>query len=82
MIECNINIEKDDYVGKFAPEMMDITQAWCQGAKFKEICEMSDTIFEGSIIRCLRRLDELISQMIECSKIVGNTELKDKFTAA
>ena len=34
---------------------------WCQGAKFKEICELSDNIFEGSIIRCFRRLDELIS---------------------
>lgn len=59
--------------------MMEITLKWCQGAKFSEICEISDTIFEGTIIRALRRLDELISQLVESAKIIGNNELRDKF---
>ena len=41
--------------------MMEITLAWCNGAKFSEVCEISDSIFEGTIIRALRRLDEVIS---------------------
>ena len=59
--------------------MMEITYKWCEGAKFQEICEISEAIYEGSIIRCFRRLDELISQMVEASKIIGNNDLRDKF---
>lgn len=61
MVESNIDVKKDDYVLKFAPDMMEITLNWCNGAKFSEICEISDSIFEGTIIRALRRLDEVIS---------------------
>ena len=82
MIECNVELVKDEYVAKFAPDMMEITMHWCKGGKFREICEMSDTIFEGTIIRCFRRLDELLSQLVECAKVIGNTELKEKFSAS
>lgn len=62
MEESGMEIKKDEFLLKFAPEMMETTYAWCKGAKFTEICELSETpIFEGTIIRCLRRLDELIS---------------------
>lgn len=82
MIESNIELNKEDYLQKFAPEMMLITMKWCQGARFVEICEISDKIYEGSIIRALRRLDELISQLVEAAKIIGNNELRDKFMAS
>ena len=79
MEESNIEIKREDYLQKFAPDMMEITMKWCQGAKFTEICEISESIFEGTIIRALRRLDELISQLVEAAKIIGNNELRDKF---
>jgi superfamily II RNA helicase len=40
---------------------MELTYKWCSGAKFKEICDLADDIYEGTIIRALRRLDELLS---------------------
>lgn len=79
MEESNIEIKKEDYIQKLAPEMMEVTFAWCKGAKFTEICDISEGIFEGTIIRCLRRLDELISQLVEAAKVIGNNELRDKF---
>lgn len=82
MIECNVELVKDEYVQKFGPDMMEITMHWVKGGKFREICEMSDSIFEGTIIRCFRRLDELLSQLVECAKVIGNTELKEKFSAS
>lgn len=60
MIESKIEVDKDEYVKKFSPDLMDITLKWCEGAKFKEICDMADDIYEGTIIRALRRLDELL----------------------
>jgi ATP-dependent RNA helicase DOB1 len=43
---------------------------------------MSDNIFEGTIIRAMRRLDELISQLTESAKIIGNQNLMNKFVEA
>ena len=49
-----------------------------QGAAFSHICKMTD-VFEGSIIRCMRRLEELLRQMCQAAKAIGNTELENKF---
>lgn len=37
-------------------------------------------IYVGSIIRCMRRLEELLRQMVQASKSIGNTELENKFS--
>lgn len=39
-------------------------------------------VFEGSLIRCFRRLQELIRQMAMAAKAIGNGELEEKFTKA
>jgi ATP-dependent RNA helicase DOB1 len=33
----------------------------------------------GSIIRCMRRLEETLRQMVQSAKAIGNTELENKF---
>jgi ATP-dependent RNA helicase DOB1 len=83
MIECKIqNLDKEEYVAKFRPDLVELTLKWCQGAKFKEICDEARDIYEGTIIRAFRRLDELISQLIDASKKIGNADLKTKFEEA
>jgi len=77
--ECKIEIDEELYVGKFKPYMMDIVYEWCKGATFMQLCKMTD-IFEGSIIRSMRRLEELLRQMIQAAKNIGNTELENKFS--
>ena len=37
-------------------------------------------VFEGSIIRCIRRLEEVLRQMCQAAKTIGNTELENKFS--
>jgi len=39
-------------------------------------------VYEGSLIRLFRRLEELLRQMAEAAKVMGSEELKDKFEAA
>lgn len=36
-------------------------------------------IYEGTLIRTLRRLEEVLRQFATASKIVGNAELEQKF---
>lgn len=38
--------------------------------------------FEGSLIRVFRRLQELIRQMAQAAKVIGNSELQEKFEKA
>ncbi|KNC96224.1 ATP-dependent RNA helicase MTR4 [Spizellomyces punctatus DAOM BR117] len=76
--ESKLAIDEEEYVQSFRPELMDVVYAWCQGAKFSQICKMTD-VFEGSIIRCMRRLEELLREMVAASKSIGNTDLENKF---
>ena len=38
--------------------------------------------FEGSLIRVFRRLQELLRQMSQAAKVIGNSELMEKFDRA
>ncbi len=57
---------------------MEAVYAWCKGAKFVEVQKLTGT-FEGSTIRILRRLEELVRQLASASKAIGNLELQAKF---
>lgn len=78
-IECKLEMDEEKYVESFKPYLMDVVLAWCKGATFSQICKMTE-IYEGSIIRCMRRLEELLRQMVQASKTIGNTDLENKFS--
>ncbi|KAI9329721.1 rRNA-processing arch domain-containing protein [Obelidium mucronatum] len=77
-IESKIVMDEEEYVSSFRPELMEVVLAWAKGAKFSAICKMTD-VFEGSIIRTFRMLEELLRQMGNAAKSIGNTELEVKF---
>ncbi|KYQ49611.1 putative helicase C6F12.16c [Trachymyrmex zeteki] len=79
--EANLELDEDAYVDRFKPYLMDVIYAWCKGATFLQICKMTD-IFEGSIIRCMRRLEEVLRQLCQAAKGIGNTDLENKFSEA
>ncbi|KAJ2783574.1 ATP-dependent RNA helicase mtr4 [Coemansia javaensis] len=76
--ECKLQVNEEEYVKSFKPELMDVVNAWCRGAKFSQICRMTD-VFEGSLIRAFRRLEELLRQMCQAAKAIGNVDLENKF---
>ncbi|KAJ2137118.1 ATP-dependent RNA helicase mtr4, partial [Coemansia sp. RSA 788] len=76
--ECKLQMNEEEYVESFRPELMDVVNAWCRGAKFSQICRMTD-VFEGSLIRAFRRLEELLRQMCQAAKAIGNVDLENKF---
>ena len=77
-VDCNVELDVDEFVDKFNTNMVDLVLAWCQGAKFAQICKMGKT-FEGTIIRTIRRLEELLRQLCLAAHAIGNTELEEKF---
>lgn len=78
-LDSKLPVDVEEYAAKFQPQMMDIVLAWCRGSKFSDICKMTD-IFEGSIIRVMRRLEELLRQLACAAKVIGNEQLEKKFT--
>ena len=75
---AGLDIDLDDYLARFSPTLMEVVYAWCKGAKFSEVMKLTD-VFEGTIIRCMRRLEELLRQLGNASKAVGSEELEAKF---
>ena len=76
--ECKLKVSAEEYVLSFKPFMMDVIYAWSKGASFEKICDMTD-IFEGSLIRATRRLDELMMQLCNAAKVIGDKELANRF---
>lgn len=79
--QAQIELDVDEYVSQFKVDLMAPVHRWCHGAKFSELCAMSD-IFEGSLIRSIRRLEELLRQMQSAAKAIGDGDLERKFKAA
>lgn len=70
--------DEQAYVDRFSGELMEVVRAWAQGVSFARLCELTH-VFEGSVIRCMRRLEELLRQMHDAAKVAGNSELENKF---
>ncbi|KAG7799043.1 hypothetical protein KL929_001120 [Ogataea haglerorum] len=77
--ECKLEIVEKDYVESFKPDLMEVVYAWCRGASFTQICIMTD-VYEGSLIRSFRRLEELIKQLVDAARTIGNVALEEKLT--
>ncbi|KAJ1550430.1 ATP-dependent RNA helicase mtr4, partial [Cladochytrium tenue] len=76
--ECKLAVDKQAYVASFHAELMPATYAWARGARFADICRVSGT-YEGSLVRMFSMLEELLRQMGNAAKCIGNTELEAKF---
>jgi len=77
MKDCKLPIDVDEYVGKLKPQIVDIVLTWLGGDKFVDIMAACD-LYEGSIVRVIRRLNELVCELATAAKNIGNTELERK----
>ncbi|KAI9849570.1 MAG: ATP-dependent RNA helicase mtr4 [Thelocarpon superellum] len=79
--ESKLALNEDEYVATFKHELMEVVSAWAHGASFAQICKLTD-VYEGSLIRLFRRLEELLRQMAEAARVMGSDDLKQKFETA
>jgi len=61
--------------------LVHVVYEWACGVPFISICELTD-VQEGSIVRCITRLDELCREVRNCARVVGNPTLYIKMEAA
>jgi len=79
--DCKIPLDATEYVDSFNPGMMEMVYAWVKGARFVDIAAMTKE-FEGTIIRVIRRLEELTRQLADAAKAIGEEALEAKFKDA
>lgn len=79
--KCGLNVDVETYVASFKSDLMNTFSWWAKGSRFETICSQTQ-VFEGTIIRCLRRCDELIKELIQAAKCVGSIELEQKLKSA
>ncbi|KAJ8529724.1 hypothetical protein K7X08_036559 [Anisodus acutangulus] len=77
-LESKVQIDVENFVSSFRPDIMEAVYAWAKGSKFYEIMEMTP-VFEGSLIRAIRRLEEVLQQLIQAAKSIGDIVLEAKF---
>ncbi|PGH27477.1 hypothetical protein AJ80_00717 [Polytolypa hystricis UAMH7299] len=76
--ESKLAVNEEEYVKSFKWELMEVIYEWAHGKSFAEICKMTD-VYEGSLIRTFRRLEECMRQMAQAAKVMGSEELEQKF---
>ena len=77
-----LNVDPEDYCETTMNfGLVHVVYEWALGVPFKSICELTD-VEEGSIVRCITRLDELCREVRNCARVVGNPTLYKKLESA
>lgn len=78
MVECKVpNHDPEQFMAKLKPQLVRPVLLWMEGKLFKEVMQNTD-LFEGSVVRVVRRLEELVRELILAAKSIGHKELEAK----
>jgi ATP-dependent RNA helicase DOB1 len=80
-LECKLKVDVEDSIERLRWDLMEVMLAWCKGNTFSEIMKMTEA-FEGSIVRAIRRIEELMRQLASACKVIGESDLEKKFLDA
>lgn len=80
--ECGLDIAPAEYAReKINFGLMEVVYEWARGVPFADICLLTD-VLEGSIVRCIVRLEEACREFKNVARIVGNIALQNKLEEA
>jgi len=73
-------IPGEDFRGlKFG--LMEVVYEWAKGMPFEQITELTD-VAEGTIVRCITRLDETCREVRDAARVIGDADLFKKMEEA
>ena len=78
---CGLPLDADEYCESFRPTLMDVVYLWSRGESFASVSQRTD-VFEGSLVRAVRRLDELMQQLAAAAAAVGDGALRAHIDAS
>ncbi|KAI8148032.1 NUC185 domain-containing protein [Fennellomyces sp. T-0311] len=79
--DCGLPISVEDYVNGLHFGLVEVVYEWARGLPFKHITDLTD-VLEGSIVRCISRLDETTREVMSAARMMGDTNLYKKMEQA
>ena len=79
--QCGLNIPVEDYIQGFKFGLMEVVFEWARGMPFAELTKLTD-VQEGIIVRCMQRLDEVLKDVRNAARIIGDPVLQSKMEEA
>ncbi|KAI4880050.1 hypothetical protein NFI96_019916 [Prochilodus magdalenae] len=79
--ECGLAQTAEDYVSQFKFGLTEVVYCWARGMPFAEIAQLTD-VQEGTVVRCIQRLDEVLKEVRQAARIVGDSVLGSKMERA
>ncbi|KAI0095241.1 antiviral helicase [Irpex rosettiformis] len=61
--------------------LMEVVYEWAKGMPFEQITDLTD-VAEGTIVRCITRLDETCREVRDAARVIGDAELFKKMEEA
>ena len=61
--------------------LVHVVHEWALGTSFARICQLTD-VDEGTIVRCITRLEESFRDIRNCARVMGNDDLYSKMEEA
>ena len=81
-IACGQEVDVGDFVREQVNSgLMEVVHAWAEQTSFVELCQLTD-VLEGSIVRCITRLEEACKDIRNAARVIGDQPLHDKMQTA
>uniref|UniRef100_A0A3Q3WN29 Uncharacterized protein n=1 Tax=Mola mola TaxID=94237 RepID=A0A3Q3WN29_MOLML len=79
--DCGIPQTAEEFVGQLKFGLTEVVYCWARGMPFAEIAQLTD-VQEGTVVRCIQRLDEVLKDVRQAARIVGDSVLGSKMEKA
>lgn len=79
--DCGIAQTAEEFVSQFKFGLTEVVYCWARGMPFAEIAMLTD-VQEGTVVRCIQRLDEVLKEVRQAARIVGDSVLGSKMERA
>ncbi|XP_070840118.1 superkiller complex protein 2 [Chaetodon trifascialis] len=79
--DCGIPQTAEEFVSQFKFGLTEVVYCWARGMPFAEIAQLTD-VQEGTVVRCIQRLDEVLKEVRQAARIVGDSVLGSKMEKA
>ena len=81
-IECGRDLDREKFFKKFDGSFIHLTYNWACGSSFIDIVNDFPDVFEGGIIRTMKRTEEILRQAQRAANVMGNSELEIKLLSS
>ncbi|GFS05858.1 helicase SKI2W [Elysia marginata] len=75
--EVGMLMPVEDYMEQFHFGLMEVVHEWARGMPFAEVIQLTD-VHEGIIVRTIQRLHEMLSDVRNAARLIGDRTLAQK----